>query len=476
VRHVIFYSWQSDLEPALTREFIEDALRAAATNLKGDEKVKIEAVVDRDTVGVVGTPGIAETILQKIDECDVFVCDVSIINSSEEVSKANFLVQLVRAVAHVILERTFKYRRIKRLAPNPNVLIELGYAAGRIGWDRIILLQNTAYGDPGTLPFDLRNRRTIPFNLSAKETRPDEKQQLRNELEGALRKALTDMLAPAFWKAGRRTRWFGRWTTDSGPTRGATLFIREVGATGFTFHLGLYDGARRGRIEGFAGFTGPDSAYALISAVGDGEPCELKFRRLAGEPRQIRIEEGRGCQHFKGMGASFDGIYSGRRELLFDSGTLDEMDLQRLYSITGKYFWPLTARFQQVGQHENLDPFPATVAWGGAKGLYTLFEAIVIKGSEGQLWAAYVDSGSDMTTVMTKRIGAAKQMFQAGRAGSSDPAQGDFPGLPPTVVRYFTTQDEYKKHLPKTIEKWRERFSDKKVIFEHEIDTISSLD
>lgn len=459
----------------MTRDFIENALRTVATSLKGDENVTIEAVVDRDTVGVAGTPGIAETILQKIDDCDAFVCDVSIINSSEEVSKTNLFVQLVRAVAQVVLERTFKYRRIKRLAPNPNVLIELGYAAARTGWDRIILLQNTAYGDPGSLPFDLRNRRVIPFNLSAKQTRPDERQRLGNELEGALRAALTDVLAPTFWEAARKPRWFGRWIEEGGPTRGRTLFIREVGADGFIFHLSLYDGARTGNVNGFAKFTGPDSAYARIRAVADGEPCELKFRRSTGDSRQVRVEESRGCQHFKGLGASFNGTYTCGRDLLFDSGTLDELDLQRLYSITGEYFWPLTARFQQIGPDENLDPFPATVARGGAKGLYMHFAAIVMKGREGQLWAAYLDSGPDLMTVIMKRFGFDEKASQAG--GSPDVKNGgaSFPAIPPTVVRYFTTESGYKKCLPKTIEKWREGFSDKEVIFVDEVGTIPSL-
>lgn len=472
MRHVIFYSWQSDLDPALTRVFIEEALTAAAENLKGDDKAAIEAVIDRDTAGVAGTPGIAETILQKIDECDVFVCDVSIINNPEAVPESNLLLQTVRGVAQVILERTFRYRRIKRPTPNPNVLIELGYAAARIGWEHVILVQNTVYGDPGSLPFDLRNRRIVPFNLSSKETGPDGRQRVRDQLEIDLRRALADVLAPTFWIGERKPRWFGRWTAESGPTRRNTLFIREVGANGFIFHLSLLDGARGGTVNGFAGFTGPDSAYARIRTTDNGEPCELKFRRSMGEVRQIRVEEGRGCQHFKGMGASFNGIYTCGRDLLFESGTLDEMDLQRLYSISGKYYWPLSARFQQIGPGQNLDNFVATVTIGGAKGLYTFFESIVMKGSEGQLWSAYVDSGPDLATVMMKRIGVDKNMFQASSPADMKAAGVDLPDLPPTVVRYFTTQSEYKKRLPKTIEAWRERFSDKEVIFETEIDTI----
>jgi hypothetical protein len=437
LKHVIFYSWQSDLDPALTRNFIEEALTRAVKRLNRDDDVFVEAVIDRDTSGVAGTPGIAETIFQKIDESDVFICDVSIINkTSEEESKPNLFRQLVRLVAQAILERTFQYRRIERPTPNPNVLIELGYAAARIGWEHVILVQNTAYGDLGGLPFDLRSRRIVPFNLSAKESRPDERPKLRDQLESALRKALGEMLTPTFWQGKARPRWFGFWHTDGTPTASHTLFIREVSATGFIFHLSLIDGSRAGNVVGFARLTSPDTAYARIDGADESAPCEIKFRRTHGEKRQIEVEESLGCRHFKGMGASFDGDYESRGDLLFDSGALDELDLQRLYSITGQYYRPLLDRFQQVGTSVNNDRFTAKGITGGAKGLYTFFEAIVMRGADGQLWAAYIDN---------------------------------------EVVRYFTTEREFRERLPQTIEMWRGRFRGKSVVFANEVDAIPSV-
>ena len=436
MRHTIFYSWQSDLDPALTRNFIEDALMKAVKSLNRDDSIFAESVIDRDTSGVAGTPGISETIFQKIDECDVFICDVSIVNnSSEEAPESGYFTQVVRAVAQVVLEKTFKYRRVKRPAPNPNVLIELGYAAARIGWDRVILVQNTAFGDLGALPFDLRSRRIVPFDLSVKESRQHERPKLRDQLEGVLRRALGDMLAPTYFPGKRTPQWFGHWTKAPLPLRDGWLFIREVGATGFFFHLGLYDGSRLGHVAGFAKFNGPDSAYARISAEGENQPCEIKFRRTMGHTCQIHLDESDGCKHFKGMGASFDGIYDRQNNLLFDTGDLDELDLQRLYSITGKHYSPFIQRFQQRrdGDKEKADTFLAKVTIGGAKGMYTIFEAILMRGDNGQLWAAYIDDD---------------------------------------VVRYFTTERAFRERLPKTIDKWRERFSDKELVFQNEVDVI----
>jgi len=94
----IFYSWQSGLPNATNRGFIQKALENAVRSIGEDDTVKVEPVIDRDTASVPGSPDIAATIFEKIDNCDVFVCDVSIVNA----------------------------RSRKRPTPNPNVLIELG--------------------------------------------------------------------------------------------------------------------------------------------------------------------------------------------------------------------------------------------------------------------------------------------------------------------------------------------------------------
>ena len=132
----IFYSWQSDLPNATNRGFIQKALERAAKEIQSDQSISVEPVIDRDTAGVPGSPDIATTILEKIDKCDVFACDVSIINHGSA----------------------------PRPTPNPNVLIELGYALKRLGWNRILTILNTEYGKIEALPFDLRMKRVLTYN------------------------------------------------------------------------------------------------------------------------------------------------------------------------------------------------------------------------------------------------------------------------------------------------------------------------
>ena len=116
----IFYSWQSDLPNATNRGFIEKALEDAAKFIRNDDSIEVEPVIDRDTIGVPGSPDIAHTIFDKIEQAQVFVCDISIINLNT----------------------------LSRPTPNPNALIELGYAIKALGWDNIIMVMNSAFGRP----------------------------------------------------------------------------------------------------------------------------------------------------------------------------------------------------------------------------------------------------------------------------------------------------------------------------------------
>lgn len=58
----VFYSWQSDLPNSTNRGFIEKALENAVKLIHNDESIEVEPVIDRDTVGVPGSPDIANTI------------------------------------------------------------------------------------------------------------------------------------------------------------------------------------------------------------------------------------------------------------------------------------------------------------------------------------------------------------------------------------------------------------------------------
>ncbi len=151
----IFYSWQSDLPNSTNRGFIEESLKKAVKNLKSD--YSIEFNLDRDTCNEAGTPDIVNTIFKKIEKSKIFIADISIINATSN----------------------------DRKTPNPNVLLELGYAAKTLNWGKIICVFNTAYGKIEELPFDLRFRRPLAFHLKQSESvKP--KDFLTKQIENAL--------------------------------------------------------------------------------------------------------------------------------------------------------------------------------------------------------------------------------------------------------------------------------------------------
>jgi hypothetical protein len=162
MRRIVFYSWQSDLPNATNRGFIQTALENAAAAIAADDTIAVEPVVDRDTQGVAGSPDIASTIFAKITAADIFVADISIVARPAQ----------------------------GRPTPNPNVLIELGYAFKTLGFERVILAFNKAFGKIEELPFDLRMRRVMAYDmpLDAPE-RAKERKKLEAQLEDALRAA-----------------------------------------------------------------------------------------------------------------------------------------------------------------------------------------------------------------------------------------------------------------------------------------------
>ncbi len=163
MRRIVFYSWQSDLPNATNRGLVQAALELAAEATAGDDTVAVEPVIDRGTEGVAGSPDIASTIFAKIDAADVVVADVSIVSESTA----------------------------KRETPNPNVMIEVGYALKALNFERVILVFNGAFGKIENLPFDLRMRRLVVYNAAADEKdRSTPRKELAGKLEAALRSTL----------------------------------------------------------------------------------------------------------------------------------------------------------------------------------------------------------------------------------------------------------------------------------------------
>lgn len=152
----VFYSWQSDIDGKINRYFILEALENAVKNLKDKGTFDIE--IDQATRGEPGTPDIPDTIFKKIDECSIFISDITFINDNNT----------------------------KRRTPNPNVLIELGYAIKKLGFEKIIAIFNNEFGKPEELPFDINHRRLMQYHYNSSMDKKVSLKILTTELENAL--------------------------------------------------------------------------------------------------------------------------------------------------------------------------------------------------------------------------------------------------------------------------------------------------
>lgn len=163
----IFYAWQSDRPGKTNRNLIKDALTKAIAELNEEavitEDPRDEIEVDHDTRGVPGSPDISATILEKIDQAAVFVCDVT-----------------------PIAERAGGTGAI----PNPNVMLELGYAMKALDSKRIITVMNTAFGaEPRDLPFDIKQKSVIKYAADQNDLNAARK-GLQSSLKHAVKSSL----------------------------------------------------------------------------------------------------------------------------------------------------------------------------------------------------------------------------------------------------------------------------------------------
>ncbi|WP_108810300.1 hypothetical protein [Sphingorhabdus sp. Alg231-15] len=161
----IFWAWQSDLDQNQNRHFIKKCLEEAAEKFALELNLEERPEIDHGTKNRRGLAAIADSILEKIDDCKIFVADLTPITVS----------------------KNGKY------SANPNVLFELGYAVKNLTFEQIILVWNRSYAgtQPEELPFDLRHRTgPIGYNLSTECSKADRtkvRSKLVNELYEAIK-------------------------------------------------------------------------------------------------------------------------------------------------------------------------------------------------------------------------------------------------------------------------------------------------
>lgn len=214
----IFFSWQADTSPKTGRNLVERALERALAAVSADtelEEAVRELEIDRDTKGVPGSPPIVDTIFRKIDNAAVFIPDLTFVGT----------------------------RRDGRPTPNPNVLIEYGWALKALSHSRIVPVMNTAHGAPTAeaMPFDMRHLRNPIQYFCPDDADEGTRREARTSLAKSLQGAIRDVLSSAEFIAGMQPAIpevpFNARNSLNGPARfrkaGEPLGIMHLGLPGF---------------------------------------------------------------------------------------------------------------------------------------------------------------------------------------------------------------------------------------------------
>lgn len=175
-----------ETEVNYNKRFILDALKKVEQRLRNDPEFKeVTFEFQEGVTGEPGSPGVADKNKKRIESCDIYIADLSIVNYYSAILRALFII----------------FKQSYRPHINDNVMIEYGHAESKLGNENIIGIINTAYGSPRKdekiLPFDIRALRfpiEYKLNLSTKNEKVKTKEKLAHDLLGAIKTIAIEVL------------------------------------------------------------------------------------------------------------------------------------------------------------------------------------------------------------------------------------------------------------------------------------------
>lgn len=174
----VFFAFQMDIDDKFGKGFIQTAIEVAIQKFKSEG---IDVSLDFGFRGTSGTPLLIEEMLKKSSESDMVIVDLTFTSSKiwSDSKKISAFGKEIR-----ILNNTQDKK-----SPNPNVLLETGYAWAKKGTYRTLVVMNSAFGSPDLLPVDLKGFRWgITYNLN--ESNYEVRKTIRKELATDLYEAI----------------------------------------------------------------------------------------------------------------------------------------------------------------------------------------------------------------------------------------------------------------------------------------------
>lgn len=243
----------------------------------------------------------------------------------------------------------------------------------------------------------------------------------------------------AMKRAADNSGWSGVWYLND-VWDGGTLLVGNVRKDSVGFALNVYRSGHLGEIEGTAARQGNQAKFvATVVETDEKEKCQITFNLKGNQVEIEQVSSGWACGF--GMRAHASGTFENKKiekkaSLKYGTEEVFATKVQHdgFKTLVGQKIYELFAYNMQgfENQEQELgDGFKATVVVGAVAGLYMSNEAIILYDAKGKYWAATIDFDKDNNN----------------------------------LIRYFTNEEKWKKKLPSTIDKWRERFVDYKIIY-----------
>jgi hypothetical protein len=183
MNYKVFFAFQMDIEDKYGKGFICSALDITIDKFL-KEGIKVE--LDYGFRGTPGTPLLIDTMLNKSDGADMVIVDLTFTSAREWLDAE--IVDEDDQVKWISIPKVDR-----KPSPNPNVLLETGFAWAKKGTFRTLVVMNEAFGSPKFMPVDMIGFRWgITYNLNSKnyEVRKTERSNLAENLYRAIKESI----------------------------------------------------------------------------------------------------------------------------------------------------------------------------------------------------------------------------------------------------------------------------------------------
>lgn len=227
--------------------------------------------------------------------------------------------------------------------------------------------------------------------------------------------------------------WIGVWKRTMFQNEG-TLEIYSISSDTIKFKLSAFSGGHTGEVEDIARVT---NGVATFIQIDDNDSCKITFTLKSDSV--VIIEQLFGiCQ--AAMGVDYSGEYKNIQKIQRENIvkptllTLNVLKLKEqddeLRNLVGENMYLNYINSSQLINDEikDIDSLNCQVIATGVRGLFTFMENIIMIDTSNNIWTAVINPDDDK-------------------------------------VYYYTNSQKFKDHLPKTIEKWREKFIEKEVVY-----------